>query len=414
MAPTADRSPDLKLSRTEARRFMLAHQRLWPPRQLQGQEGVLSLIGHLGCIQYDPINVVGRNPDLVLQSRVADYRPPLLDEMRYQERILLDGWDKMASIHLATDWPYFARQRARMIEQHGREDNPAWEVAPRVLQAMHERGPLSSIDLKYEQKVDWFWAPTRLARAALETLYAMGHLGIHHRIGTRRVFDLIERLLPAELLQAPDPNETLEDYQRWHVLRRLGSLGLAYPRRDAHWYGIIGVKTRELEVVLAQLIEREQVLAVEVEGLSDRTLFIRQTDLPTLEAVRGGTPPRRQAALIAPLDNLIWDRQLAEWIFEFNYRWEVYTPVAKRQYGYYVLPVLYGDHFVARCEPVLDKKSRHLILQSWWWEDGVRPDGEMLEALGGCLCSFGRYLAAEQVQFGPQATAQFDDLPHVC
>jgi len=147
-------SPNMTLSKTHARRFLLAHQRLWPPRQLGGKVGIVDFVRHVGCIQFDPINVVGRNPDLVLQSRVADYRPALLEELLYADCQLLDGWDNMASIYLTTDWPYFARHRVHRREQQDARFNLPREITSAVLEAIHERGPLSSIDLKQMDKVD--------------------------------------------------------------------------------------------------------------------------------------------------------------------------------------------------------------------------------------------------------------------
>lgn len=391
--------PAFSLTRTDARRFVLAHQRLWPPRSLAGKRGILDYVRHVGCIQYDPIDVVGRNPDLVLQSRVAGYRPALLEELLYRDRLLWDGWDKVSSIHLTADRPLFARHRARMIEQWGTDANPALQIVPEVRQAVRERGPLSSNDLEHRALLRWSWgAPTRLGRAALETLYAMGELGVHHRLGTRRYFDLVERLAPAELVATPDPHLTDEEYQDWHVLRRVGGLGLALPNGSAeYWLTIQGVKSQARRATLTRLAERGEVLAAAVQGLPGRTFFLRAADLPALEAVRNEEPPVQQAALVGPLDNLTWDRELLRQVFGFDYLWEVYKPAAQRRYGYYVLPVLYGDRFVARCDPAFDKKARVLTLNNWWWEEGVGPDQAMEEALVGCLAEFARYLGAEDI-----------------
>jgi uncharacterized protein YcaQ len=398
--------PTIELSRVEARRFLLAHHRLWPPRQLQGKPGILAYISHVGCIQFDPINVVGRNPDLVLQSRVADYSPGLLDELLYSDRELLDGWDKVSSIYLAGDRPYFGRHRALMHRQHGDPSKPAMKVAPAIRQAIREQGPLSSIDLKHDAKVDWAWGPARVSRASLETLYAMGELGVHHRVGTRRAFDLIERLLPAEVLDAPDPNETEEQYQNWHVLRRIGGMGLVNIRDSGQWLGILGVKTPERRAIVTRLVERGDLAAVVVEGLPQRTLFLRTADLPILEVVRTAGAPGPAAAILGALDNLTWDRELVRWIFHFDYTWEVYKPVDQRKYGYYVLPVLYGDRFVARFDPTYDKQGGDLIIANWWWEEDVVPDGPMEAALVDCFQAFGRYLGANGIRLGDQVTAE--------
>ena len=116
-----------------------------------------------------------------------------------------------------------------------------------------------------------------------------------------------------------------------------------------------------------------------------------------LETVQAGNLAAPQAAIIAPLDNLIWDRQLTRWIFDFDYIWEVYKPKAKRQYGYYVLPVTYGDRFVARFDPSFDKKKRLLTINNWWWEEGVHLNEEMEAALIDCFQAFTGYLDATEI-----------------
>ena len=394
-------SPTITLSKTDARRFLLAHQRLWPPRRLRGKDGIMEYVRHVGCIQFDPINVVGRNPDLVLQSRVVKYRPRMLEELLYTDRRLLDGWDKVSSIHQVEDWPYFSRHRAYMRERHGDPSNPPMEIASTILDNIGQRGPLSSIDLKHGDKVDWSWGQlSRLARASLDTLYVMGDLVVHHRVGSRRVFDLTERLLPEEVISAPDPNQTVEEYQNWHILRRVGGLGLANPSAAQYWGAILGVNNQVRRTVLVRLVERGELTAVAVEGVPNRTFFIRTDDLPTLEAVRTRRPPKARAAFVAALDNLVWDRNILRWIYDFDYVWEVYKPAAKRKYGYYVLPVIYGDRFVARVDPAYDRKQRTLILNNWWWEEDVQLNDALFKALVTCLQDFMRYLNAERVRLG--------------
>jgi uncharacterized protein YcaQ len=405
-------APMMTLSKTHARRFLLAHHWLWPPRQIQDKAGILDYVCHVGCIQFDPINIVGCNPDLVLQSRVAGYRPVLLDELLYQDRQLVDGYDKVASIYLTADWPAFARHRAAMRRHHAeaKRSRPGFEAAPDILQVVQQRGPTSSLDLKDledDDSVSWSWGHrARLGRAALDILYDTGEIGIHHRVGTRRVFDVIERLLPAELLEAPDPNETDEDYQNWHMLRRAGGYGLAYAGIGHYWQGILGANGTVRHATLTRLVEQGDAVAVALEDVPRRVFFMRTADLPTLDAVRDQGPPQPQAAFIAPLDNLIWDRVLIRLVFDFDYTWEVYTPAAKRKYAHYVLPVLYGDRFVARFEPAFDKKTRDFAVANWWWEEGVRPDDAMRAALTRCLSEFARYLDASQVRLGEKVSGE--------
>jgi hypothetical protein len=154
---------------------------------------------------------------------------------------------------------------------------------------------------------------------------------------------------------------------------------------------------------LARLAGRGEVIPVAVEQITRQPLFIRAADLHLLEVA--GSESRRDpaASFIGPLDNLIWDRDLVCWLFDFDYTWEVYKPAAQRKYGHYVLPVLCGDRFVARVEPTFDRKARVLTVANWWWETDVEPDDAMLAALVECLAAFGRYLGAKDVRLGESA-----------
>lgn len=400
--------PDARMTiePAHARRFLLAHQRLLPPRSIRGAKAVIDVLRHVGCIQYDPIDIVGRNPDLVLQSRIAGYSSDRLDRLLHVDHKAVMVWDKMAAIALREDWPHFARHRALMQREHGRPETPEMEIAPYVLDEIRKRGPLSSRDIEHDATVDWWWGrKKRLVGASLEILFAMGVVLVHHRVRSERYFDLAERILPPEILGAADPHPRDEDHQEWHVERRVGSLGLA-PATGApeYWWGIAGVKgTGARAKVLARLVERGALVPVDVDGASRRRFFVRSADFATFE--RAARSPRGEpgAAFLAPLDNVVWDRDLLKEIFDFDYCWEIYKPREKRTYGYYVLPVLYGDRFVARVEPVLDKKTRALAIRGWWWERGVRPDDAMKEALAACTSEFARYLGAERVELSDQA-----------
>ncbi len=377
---------------------MLACQGLYPPRSWKGKRGVKSFFKRVRSIQFDPINVVGRNPDLVLQSRVLDYKPALLDGLLYQDRHLVDNWDKMASLSLVEDWPYFSRHRTRMEEIFGVPSEVVMSLAPVVLDQIQKQGPQSSLDYHFEEKTDWAWGPTRVTRASLEGLYKMGLLGVHHRVNNRRYFDLIENLLPKELLKESDPNLSLEAYQQWHILRRIGAMGLAHLNAGEQWGGMIGVKSPRRRQIVKELVDAGELVVIEVEGLEGDLFYSRPKDYQVFrKTLNSEIEPG--VAFIAPLDNLLWDRKTLKRLFDFNYMWEVYKPVKKREYGYYVLPVLYGDRFVGRFDPALDKKTGQFTIKNWWWEQGVEVDQDLADALRDCLRDFLTYLEAGELDY---------------
>ena len=145
----------IRLSKLQARRFILTYQGLLPPYAKSGKTGVLEHIRHVGCIQFDPLNIVGRNSDLVLQARIDNYSPAMLTSLLYEDRTLVDGWDKMMSIYPVEDWAYFQRYRDAMRRHHGRDDRPAVTVLPQIREEIRQRGPLSSIEINLNETVNW-------------------------------------------------------------------------------------------------------------------------------------------------------------------------------------------------------------------------------------------------------------------
>ena len=387
----------LTLTKQQARQFILAHQCLWPPHELEGKAGVLEYIRRVGCIQFDPLNIVGRNPELVLQARVSGFQPVMLQELLYKDRKLLDGWDKNMSIYSMEDWPYFHRRREAATRNPGRSPEPVRSILPQVRQALEERGPLSSIDMDFNQTVDWSWAPTRLARAALESMYWRGELVIHHKVNTRKVYYFTSRHLPKDLLSASDPNETEEQFHDWYVHRRIGSVGLLWDKSGDAWLGMPGIKSKERKAALSRLRKQGKVIEVGVDGLK-LPLYMRSEDEKLLNMTLDTRSPLSRAVIMAPLDNLLWDRRFVKELFDFHYVWEVYKPAAERRYGYYVLPILYGDRFVARFEPGQDKKNKTLIIKKWWWESGVKQSQRMHNDLIQCFSQFLNYLGADNLR----------------
>jgi uncharacterized protein YcaQ len=388
----------LTITKRQARRFLLAHQGLWPPYELKGKTGVLEYIHRVGCIQFDPLNIVGRNPELVLQARVSNFQPAMLQELLYEDRRLLDGWDKNMSIYSVKDWPYFSRRREAARRHTSRSHETIRSFLPQIRSEIEKRGPVSSIDLDFNQTIGWWWGvPTRLARAILESMYAWGELVIHSKVNTRKVYDFANHHIPEDLLTAADPNQTEDQFHDWSVLRRIGGIGLVWNRAGDAWLGMPGIKSPERVAALERLLQKGKVLEVLVEE-TDQPLYMRTEDLTTFNKLLESDSSSAQAAIIAPLDNLLWDRRFVEQLFGFYYVWEVYKPVAERRYGYYVLPILYGDRFIARFEPEREKKSGALIIKQWWWEPGIKQSKRMRLELTRCFKRFLNFLSADGIQ----------------
>ena len=199
--------PEIKINKEQARQFLTRHHRLAPPRKMTGKQGVLDYVRHVNCIQYDPINVVGQNPHLVLQSRIKGYKSSMLDEALYTDRKLIDGFDKVMSIFPVEDWPFFAIYRNDLGKRFAEDSSTvkAAKLLEWVKQEIETRGPLSSLDLEEETRLDWWLSgSTRAVRIALDILFTFGDLIVHHRVGSRRYFDLSHRVLPKKYRQGQD------------------------------------------------------------------------------------------------------------------------------------------------------------------------------------------------------------------
>lgn len=233
----------ISFSKRQAKRFILSYQGLWPSAKVEGKEGVLEYIRRVGCVQFDPLNIVGHNQELVLQSRVKGFRSHMLRELLYDDRRLIDGWDKNMSIYPVEDWPYFERRRRSCLKYYSNRSKEVTKVVPLVRKTIEERGPVSSKDLDFDQTVEWSWSPTRLARAALESMYFWGELIVHHKVHTRKYYDFALRQIPEDLRTNADPHRTDEEYHDWYVLRRISGVGLLWMKAGDAWLGISDIRS---------------------------------------------------------------------------------------------------------------------------------------------------------------------------
>jgi uncharacterized protein YcaQ len=298
-------------------------------------------------------------------------------------------------------WYRIAWDRARKIHEGGALDDHA-PLAEELLERIRANGPMSSTDIEPRAAIDWYWRPTNQVRAILEALAEAGILGISRRDGNRRVYDLAERLFSADLLaERRSPREQfrhklLSRYRAHGLLGATGSYELFASTYFSTVLGIEdglpkGVATKNL--LLAELVESGALVPAKVEGV--RVLrYVLAEELPLLHQaeaeVAAALPPGGSApgvALLGPLDPLVWDREFLRALYGFDYVWEVYVPGPKRRWGYYVLPLLYGDRLVGRMELKADRKANTLQVLGAWWEAGFDPleDDSFADALADAV-----------------------------
>jgi uncharacterized protein YcaQ len=230
----------------------------------------------------------------------------------------------------------------------------------------------------------------------MEALFVAGRIGISRREGNRRYYDLMERLVPAKLLKL---SESEEDAMTHRLLSRFRATGMTTTIGTQGEVMYSAGSQSERVARTARLVESGVLLPVDVDGLK-RTQYVIASEEPILEATAAtDSLPPPSVSFLAALDPLVWDRKMLRSLWSFDYLWEVYVPEAKRKWGYYVLPMLFGDRFVGRIEPRIDRKARTLNILGIWFEAGFEPMEEprFIAALGEALAAYAEFVGADGV-----------------
>ncbi len=388
----------MRVTAEAARRFLVARHFLTPARSLAGgPDAVLEVIRKLGSVQFDPISVAGRNHDLMLHARVAGYEPAWCDAL-YERREIFEATNKALSFVPTSEFPWFRHAMGRKgprFHNAALADNAA--VAEGVLERIRADGPLSSQDFERQSGAtkNWFGMPENAVRSVLEAYTVTGEIGLARREGNVRYYDLLERLLPADVLAVEVP-------EREQVLHKLLSRYRAHGLLGAGGAGGTFARIANPDVRRAlhkELVERGELAQVEVEGMRGKR-FVVAEEVGLLESPPG---PAHSVAFIAPFDSLLWDTALLASVFDFEYVWEGFFKPAKRRWGYYVLPIIFGDRLVGRIEPRIDRGQARVEVIDVWWEDGFAPGRTkgFVDAMRDALCAYLRFAGADRLEWAP-------------
>jgi uncharacterized protein YcaQ len=364
------------------RRVVTAQAYAARPRTGSGAE-VAAAIGRAACIQLDSISAVERAHRIALGARVGAYPEPAVSRLLRAGRIF-EYWAHEACLLPTGDYPMHRWRMARYADTHpwhgdvlGRE--PA--LTDRVLAEIRERGPLASRDFEGTGSgTMWNWKP---AKVVLEALYSAGRLAIAGRDGFQRLYDLPERVLPADVLGQPTPSE--DEFVRWATLRGVEARGALTEAAVAEMWRLRGGVARV----------RPHADALIAEGVLIRAA-VEDGKAPVLLPADGETSrPAPPALLLSPFDNLLWDRTFLERVFGFRHVIEVYKREPERIYGYYVLPLLRRDRLVGRADLKHDRDEGVLRVKAFHREPRVR--GRLDDALDAALARLARVVGAERV-----------------
>lgn len=397
----------------EARRLAVLAQRLAGPHSPATIDGVMEVFQALNCIQIDPIRAVERTQLLVLWSRLGAFDPALLDRLQQEERTIFEAWAHCASYVLTEDYPLFAHH---MTDEHTGggvwgERVRTWMEANaslrrHILERLDADGPLATSEFEDVAAVPWEstgWNAGRNVTRMLDFLYNGGTILSVGRKGNNKYWHLAERWLPAWV----DKSEWAEaDAVRRTAAKSLRALGIATPKQIKNHF--IRGRYPGLNERLAELVEDGTALPARIVGTDGAVWpdewFIHRESLAALEALRRGEWQPR-TVLLSPFDNLICDRERTEQLWDFYYRIEIYVPVAKRQYGYYVLPILHGERFIGRMDSKLERKKGVYTINALYPESEADVTAESAQAIAENVGALARWIGAESVALGENIPA---------
>jgi uncharacterized protein YcaQ len=386
------------LSLKQARRLALAAQGFHgrqPPAMVKASH-VTQLIERLGVLQIDSVNALVRSHYLPLHSRLGNYPSNLLDQAAWsqgRQRKLFEYWGHEASLLPVSLYPLmrWRMQRAsrgegiyQQMAKFGREQQT---VIAQVLQMVRERGALGAGSISTRQERAGPWWDWSAEKQALEWLFAAGEVTVAGRRGFERLYDLPERVLPLAVLDHSELTES--DAQRGLLLHAVKALGVGTEKDIRDYFRQDPLPAR---VGIAELLEAGAIESVTVQGWKQPAYALPDVNIPRKV---------QASALLSPFDSLVWERSRTERLFDFRYRLEIYTPQAKRIYGYYVLPFLYNEHIAARIDLRAERAVGRLAVYAVHeQEKGLDEEGML--ALARNLRQLADWLGLPQIQINCQ------------
>jgi hypothetical protein len=400
---------NLTISPLIRRRFILGKQGLWPGRRWEGKAGAAQAIREMGMVQVDPLVVIARNHDLKLYSRVQSYMPAHLNELLYTDRQFFD-YGNWLMIYPMEELPYWRLHMKRNSSE------PRWRtfaeqnlpLLEEVRAELRARGALGHRDIEGHARVESYRA-RKDTGLALYYLWIAGELMTHGRRNFDRLYDFTEKIVPAIPTISDDE---AEHYFLRKTIQTAGMTTLSYWRSITNYFIRRTMSAAAAKTRLTELVSEGTVTPVQIEGERDLH-YLFTADMPLLEALQAGEIPAawkpldtdtmQEVNFLAPLDP-VSARGRATKLFDFEYKWEVYTPAEKRRWGYYVLPILYKDALVGRLDPKLDRPTKTMLIKNFLLENPeLATETEFAHALAAGLARFTRFHEVEQIDLAPLA-----------
>ncbi|EFD5087592.1 TPA: YcaQ family DNA glycosylase [Escherichia coli] len=394
------------LSLADARNLHLAAQGLLnKPRRRASLEDIPATISRMSLLQIDTINIVARSPYLVLFSRLGNYPAQWLDESLARGE-LMEYWAHEACFMPRSDFRLI-RHRMLAPEKMGWKYKDAWmqeheaEIA-QLIQHIHDKGPVRSADFEHPRKGASGWWEWKPHKRHLEGLFTAGKVMVIERRNFQRVYDLTHRVMP----DWDDERDLVSQTEAEIIMldNSARSLGIFREQWLADYYRL---KRPALAAWREARAEQQQIIAVHVEKLGN--LWLYADLLPLLERALAGKLTATHSAVLSPFDPVVWDRKRAEQLFDFSYRLECYTPAPKRQYGYFVLPLLHRGQLVGRMDAKMHRQTGILEVISLWLQEGIKPTTMLQKGLRQAITDFASWQQATRVTLGRCPQGLFTD-----
>jgi uncharacterized protein len=390
-----------------ARRLFIQRQRLNDSDPANDAVAVLDVVRDLGCLQLDPISAVARSHQLVVRSRVGNYDLAALDQLLWTDRSLFEYWAHQASIVLTEDYAIhrllmrtYAREEAtgKVSQRYEKWLADNQQLRRHILQELKRNGPLPSrvFENKTEKDAGWYssgWTSGRDVSQMLDYLWITGKIMVAGRSGIQKLWDLSERCLPEWT-----PREKLSEKEvvRRAVQKALRALGVGTlqhinqhftRKRYPH------LKERLHELVAEGVIER--IHAADEKG----EWYIHTADVPLLDRIEADDFAFERTTLLSPFDNLICDRARTAKLFNFDFTIEIYVPQHKRQFGYYVLPILHGDRLIGRIDPKMDREHGRLHIHAVHAEQDAPLNRKTARAVRTAIEDLATFLGTSDIHY---------------
>lgn len=351
------------LSKEEVRLLALHSQGLLQPSFGKGRKAIITAMEHLGYVQIDTLAVVARAHHHTLWSRLPDYKERSLHAL-LENKSIFEYWSHAASYLPMGDYRFSLPRKKAYAEGQSHWFAQDKKLKKYVYDRIKAEGALQSKDFEFKRTGPGNWYEWKPAKRALEQLFMEGKLMVAKRQGFQKVYDLTERVLPANIDTAI-PSE--KEYIEYLIRKAVQSNGIVEEKEIAYIRKGLNPLVRK---TLKQLLKSGELIEVKVEGLGDALFVTSEAQLRSIEKIK----LKQNVQLLSPFDNAVIQRKRLNRFFDFDYQIECYVPEAKRKFGYFCLPVLYGDSFVARFDPKADRAEAIFYIKQMHFEKDFKPD----------------------------------------